>query len=112
MSLDFPFVRLFGVRRKRQDKQTVNQRREDNVMAKRQDKQTVNQRREDNAMSKRQDKQTINFVLPFSHCIVFSSLIDGLFVLSFSHYIVFSSLIYGLFVLTNCKSKKRRQCNV
>jgi C4-dicarboxylate-specific signal transduction histidine kinase len=44
----------------RQDKQTVNQRREDNVMAKRQDKQTVNQRREDNAMAKRQDKQTIN----------------------------------------------------
>jgi hypothetical protein len=35
---------------KRQDKQTVNQRREDNAMTKRQDKQTVNQRREDNAM--------------------------------------------------------------
>jgi hypothetical protein len=33
---------------KRQDKQTINQRREDNAMAKRkrQDKQTVNQRRE------------------------------------------------------------------
>jgi hypothetical protein len=43
-----------------QDKQTVNQRREDNAMAKRQDKQTINQRREDNAMAKRQDKQTIN----------------------------------------------------
>jgi hypothetical protein len=39
--------------RKRQDKQTVNQRREDNAMAKRkrQDKQTVNQRREDNALA-------------------------------------------------------------
>jgi hypothetical protein len=58
---------------KRQDKQTINQSREDNAMSKRkrQDKQTVNQRREDNAMAKRkrQDKQTVN------HCIVFSSLI-------------------------------------
>jgi hypothetical protein len=35
---------------KRQDKQTINQSREDNAMSKRkrQDKQTVNQRREDN----------------------------------------------------------------
>jgi hypothetical protein len=38
---------------KRQDKQTINQRREDNAMAKRQDKQTINQRREDNVMAKR-----------------------------------------------------------
>jgi hypothetical protein len=36
---------------KRQDKQTINQRREDNAMAKRQDKQTINQSREDNAMA-------------------------------------------------------------
>jgi hypothetical protein len=57
------------------------------------------------AKRKRQDKQTVNqrrevFVLSFSHCIVFSSLIYSLFVLSFSHYIVFSSLIYSLFVLS------------
>jgi hypothetical protein len=73
------------------DKQTVNQRREDNAMAKRkrQDKQTVNQRREDNALAKRQDKQTVNQRREDNA----SSLIYGLFVLSFSHYIVFSSLI-------------------
>jgi hypothetical protein len=35
---------------KRQDKQTINQRREDNAMSKRQDKQTINQRRKDNAI--------------------------------------------------------------
>ena len=40
-------------KRKRQNKQTINQRREDNAMAKRkrQDKQ-INQRREDNARDK------------------------------------------------------------
>jgi hypothetical protein len=51
---------------KRQDKQTVNQRREDNVMAKRQDKQTINQRREDNAMAKRQDKQSCLLAIAMS----------------------------------------------
>ena len=45
---------------KTQDKQTINQRREDNAMGKTQDKQIINQRREDNAMAKGQDKQTIN----------------------------------------------------
>ena len=35
---------------KTQDKQTINQRREDNAMGKTQDKQTVNQRREDSTI--------------------------------------------------------------
>jgi hypothetical protein len=50
-------------KRKRQDKQTVNQRREDNAMTKRQDKQTVNQRREDNAMAKRKRQIALSFLL-------------------------------------------------
>jgi hypothetical protein len=37
---------------------------------KRQDKQTVNQRREDNAMAKRQDKQTETL-----HCLLFFDLV-------------------------------------
>jgi hypothetical protein len=43
-------------------------------MAKRQDKQTINQRREDNAMAKRQDKQTINQRREALHCLLFFDL--------------------------------------